>query len=74
MNIFKPISQSDEALLKGMVGDGILQRTTENRLHEQYFYFIKAATFKYKISKDVVDSVYTYTIQAFSQNVKKQSF
>jgi len=65
---------SDEAILKGIIGDGILQRTTENKLYEQYFYFIKDATFKHQLSEDEAASLYTDTILAFIENVKNHRF
>ncbi|MCU0469371.1 MAG: hypothetical protein MUF58_12290 [Arcicella sp.] len=65
---------SDEAILKGIIGDGILQRTTENKLYEQFFYFIKDATFKHQLSEDEAASLYTDTIIAFIENVKNKRF
>ena len=74
MNLFSRIALSDEAILKGIIGDGILQRTTENKLYEQFFYLIKDATFKHKLSEDEAASLYTDTILAFIENVKSNRF
>lgn len=74
MNIFSRVTLSDEAILKGIIGDGILQRSTENKLYEQFFYLIKDATFKHKISEDEAASLYTDTILAFIENVKNNRF
>lgn len=74
MNIFSRVTLSDEAILKGIIGDGILQRATENKLYEQFFYLIKDATFKHKISEDEAASLYTDTILAFIENVKNNRF
>ncbi|MES2518184.1 MAG: sigma-70 family RNA polymerase sigma factor [Bacteroidota bacterium] len=74
MNFFSRNTLSDEAILKGIIGDGILQRTTENKLYEQYFYFIKDATFKHQLSVDEAASLYTDTILAFIENVKNKRF
>ena len=74
MNFFSRNTQSDEAIISGIIGDSILQRTTENKLYEQYFYFIKDATFKHKISEDEAASLYTDTILAFIENVKNKRF
>lgn len=59
MNFFSRGILSDEAILSGIVSDGILQRNTENKLYEQYFYFIKDTTFKHKILNDEAASLYT---------------
>ena len=56
------------------MADGILQRTTENKLYEQFFYFIKDATFKHKLSEDEAASLYTDTILAFIENVRNKRF
>jgi RNA polymerase sigma factor (sigma-70 family) len=74
MNLFSRNTQSDEAIISGIIGDSILQRTTENKLYELYFYFIKDATFKHKISEDEAASLYTDTILAFIENVKNKRF
>ena len=74
MNLFSRNTLSDEAILTGIVGDGILQRTTENKLYEHFFYFIKDATFKHKILEDEAASLYTDTILAFIENVKSKRF
>jgi RNA polymerase sigma factor (sigma-70 family) len=65
---------SDEAILSGIVSDGILQRNTENKLYEQYFYFIKDATFKHKLSEDEAASLYTDSVLAFIDNVRVNRF
>lgn len=74
MNLFSRNTLSDEAIIKGIIGDGILQRTTENKLYEQFFYLIKDATFKHKLSEDEAASLYTDTILAFIENVKNNRF
>jgi RNA polymerase sigma factor (sigma-70 family) len=74
MNLFSRSTLSDDAILTGIIGDGILQRTTENKLYEHFFYFIKDATFKHKISEDEAASLYTDTILAFIENVKSKRF
>lgn len=74
MNIFSRVTLSDEAILKGIIGDGILQKTTENKLYEHYFYLIKDATFEHKLSEDEAASLYTDTILAFIKNVKSNHF
>ncbi|MDZ7899693.1 MAG: sigma-70 family RNA polymerase sigma factor [Arcicella sp.] len=74
MIFFNRSTLSDEAILAGIVSDGILQRNTENKLYEQYFYFIKDATFKHKISEDEVASLYTDSILAFIENVRSNRF
>ena len=52
MNFFSRSALSDENIIHGIMADGILQRTTENKLYEHFFYFIKDATFKHKLSED----------------------
>lgn len=74
MNFFSRGILSDEAILSGIVSDGILQRNTENKLYEQYFYFIKDATFKHKILDDEAASLYTDSILAFIENVRSNRF
>ncbi len=74
MNLFSRSTFSDEAILTGIMGDGILQRTTENKLYEHFFYFIKDATFKHKISEEEAASLYTDTILAFIENVRNKRF
>jgi RNA polymerase sigma factor (sigma-70 family) len=74
MNLFSRNTLSDEAILTGIIGDGILQRTAENKLYEHFFYFIKDATFKHKILEDEAASLYTDTILAFIENVKSKRF
>lgn len=74
MNFFSRGILSDEAILSGIVSDGILQRSTENKLYEQYFYFIKDATFKHKIFDDEAASLYTDTLLAFIENVHSNRF
>ncbi len=74
MNLFSRNALSDENILQGIIGDGILQRTTENKLYEQFFYFIKDATFKHQLSEDEAASLYTDTILAFIENVRNKRF
>jgi RNA polymerase sigma factor (sigma-70 family) len=74
MNLFSRNTLSDENIINGISGDGILQRTTENKLYEQFFYFIKDATFKHKLSEDEAASLYTDAILAFIENVKNKRF
>jgi RNA polymerase sigma-70 factor (ECF subfamily) len=74
MNFFSRGILSDEAILSGIVSDGILQRNTENKLYEQYFYFIKDATFKHKLSEDEAASLYTDSVLAFIENVRINRF
>ena len=74
MNLFSRGALSDEAILAGIVSDGILQRNTENKLYEQYFYFIKDATFKHKILEDEAASLYTDSVLAFIENVRLNRF
>lgn len=74
MNFFSRGTLSDEAILSGIVSDGILQRNTENKLYEQYFYFIKDATFKHKILEDEAASLYTDSVLAFIENVRINRF
>ena len=74
MNLFSRVALSDEAILSGILGDGILQRTTENKLYEQFFYFIKDATFKHKLLEDEAASLYSDTILAFIENVRNRNF
>lgn len=74
MNFFSRSTLSDEAILSGIVSDGILQRNTENKLYEQYFYFIKDATFKHKLLDDEAASLYTDSILAFIENVRSNRF
>ena len=74
MNIFSRSILPDEAIINGIIGDGILQRATENKLYEKYFYFIKDATFKHQLSEDEAASLYTDTILAFIENVKHNRF
>jgi RNA polymerase sigma factor (sigma-70 family) len=74
MNFFSRGTLSDEAILSGIVSDGILQRNTENKLYEQYFYFIKDATFKHKLSEDEAASLYTDSVLAFIDNVRVNRF
>ena len=74
MNLFSRNTLSDEAIISGIVGDNILQRITENKLYEHFFYFIKDATFKHKILEDEAASLYTDTILAFIENVKSKRF
>ena len=74
MNLFSRNILSDEAIISGIVGDNILQRTTENKLYEHFFYFVKDATFKHKILEDEAASLYTDTILAFIENVKSKRF
>jgi RNA polymerase sigma factor (sigma-70 family) len=74
MNFFSRNALSDKAILSGIVSDGILQRNTENKLYEQFFYFIKDATFKHKISEDDAASIYTDSVLAFIENVRNKHF
>ncbi len=74
MNLFSRSVLSDENIINGISSDGILQRTTENKLYEHFFYFIKDATFKHKLSEDESASLYTDTILAFIENVKNKRF
>jgi RNA polymerase sigma factor (sigma-70 family) len=74
MDFFSRGNLSDEAIIKGILGDGILQRTTENRLYEKFFYFIKDATYKHQLSEDEAASIYTDTILAFLENVRNHKF
>ena len=74
MNLFSRVALSDEAILSGILGDGILQRTTENKLYEQFFYFLKDATFKHQLSEDEAASLYSDTILAFIENVRNRNF
>ena len=74
MSLFSHNFLSDENIIHGIIGDGVLQRNTENRLYEQFFYFIKDATFKHKLSEDEAASLYTDTILAFIENVKNKRF
>ena len=74
MSLFSHNFLSDENIIHGIIGDGVLQRNTENRLYEQFFYFIKDATFKHKLSEDEAASIYTDTILAFIENVRNKRF
>ena len=74
MNFFSRNALSDENIIHGIMADGILQRTTENKLYEHFFYFIKDATFKHKLLEDEAASLYTDTILAFIENVKNKRF
>lgn len=74
MNLFSRSVLSDENIINGISSDGILQRTTENKLYEHFFYFIKDATFKHKLLEDEAASLYTDTILAFIENVKNKRF
>ena len=74
MTLFSRNALSDENILQGIIGDGILQRTTENKLYEQFFYFIKDATFKHQLSEDEAASLYTDTVLAFIENVRNKRF
>lgn len=74
MDFFSRGNLSDAVIIKGILGDGILQRTTENRLYEQFFYFIKDATYKHQLSEDEAASIYTDTILAFLENVRNHKF
>jgi RNA polymerase sigma factor (sigma-70 family) len=74
MDFFSRGNLSDEAIIKGVLSDGILQRTTENRLYEQYFYFIKDATYKHQLTEDEAASIYSDTILAFIENVRNHKF
>lgn len=74
MNFYSRGTLSDEAILSGIVSDGILQRNTENKLYEQYFYLIKDATFKHKILEDEAASLYTDSVLAFIENVRINRF
>ena len=74
MSLFSHNFLSDENIIHGIIGDGVLQRNTENRLYEQFFYFIKDATFKHKLSEDEAASIYTDTILAFIDNVRNKRF
>ena len=74
MNLFSRGALSDEAILSGIVSDGILQRNTENKLYEQYFYFIKDATFKHRILEDEAASLYTDSVLALIENVRSNRF
>ena len=74
MSLFSHNFLSDENIIHGIIGDGVLQRNTENRLYEQFFYFIKDATFKHKLSEDEAASLYTDTILAFIDNVRNKRF
>jgi RNA polymerase sigma factor (sigma-70 family) len=74
MNIFVRGNLSDDTIVAGLMGGGVLQRTTENKLYEQFFYFIKDATFKHQLSEDEASSIYTDTILAFIENVRNGRF
>jgi RNA polymerase sigma factor (sigma-70 family) len=74
MKFFSRGTLSDEAILSGIVSDGILQRNTENKLYEQFFYLIKDATFKHKISEDDAASLYTDSVLSFIENVRNNRF
>ena len=74
MSLFSHNFLPDENIIHGIIGDGVLQRNTENRLYEQFFYFIKDATFKHKLSEDEAASLYTDTILAFIENVRNKRF
>ncbi len=74
MNLFSRSTLSDENIICGISSDGILQRTTENKLYEQFFYFIKDAAFKHQLSEDEAASLYTDTILAFIENVRNKRF
>ncbi len=74
MNIFGRGNLSDDTIVAGILSDGMLQRTTENKLYEQFFYFIKDATFKHQLSEDEAASIYTDSILAFIENVQNGRF
>ena len=74
MNLFSRNVLSDENIINGINSDSILQRTTENKLYEHFFYFIKDATFKHKLSEEEAASLYTDTILAFIENVRNKRF
>jgi RNA polymerase sigma factor (sigma-70 family) len=74
MKFFSRGTLSDETILSGIVSDGILQRNTENKLYEQFFYLIKDATFKHKISEDDAASLYTDSVLSFIENVRNNRF
>jgi RNA polymerase sigma factor (sigma-70 family) len=74
MKFFSRSTLSDETILSGIVSDGILKRNTENKLYEQFFYFIKDATFKHKITEDEAASLYTDSVLAFIENVRNNRF
>jgi RNA polymerase sigma factor (sigma-70 family) len=74
MNIFGRGNLSDDTIVAGILSDGMLQRATENKLYEQFFYFIKDATFKHQLLEDEAGSIYTDTILAFIENVRNGRF
>jgi RNA polymerase sigma factor (sigma-70 family) len=64
----------DAELMVGILAGGTQQTSAENALYERYFYLIKDATFKHKISEDDAASAYSDAILSVIESVKNGKF
>lgn len=52
----------DDAILQGIRAGSTQRRLYENKLYEKYYYLIKQARFKHKLSEDDAASAYSDAI------------
>ncbi|WP_428656192.1 RNA polymerase sigma factor [Runella sp.] len=64
----------DEDILHGIRAGGTTRRLYENKFYEKYYYLIKQATFKHKISEDDVQSAYSDAVLTVIEHVAAGKF
>jgi len=73
MFLFKKTLKDDE-ILRGIQAGGTQRRLCENKLYEKYYYLIREAQFKHKISNDDAQSAYSDAILSVIDHVLSKRF
>lgn len=74
MMAFSNRSTAEQDLINGLRAGGPQRRLHENRLYEQFFYFIRQGMGKYNLPEEAAASVYSDTIIGVIQNVISGKF
>lgn len=64
----------DEAILQGIRAGGTQRRLFENKLYEKYYYLVREAQFKHKISTDDAESAYSDAILTVIEHIVEHRF
>jgi len=59
----------DDDILQGVCAGGTRRRLYENKLYEKYYYFVREAQFKHKISEDDAQSAYSDAILSTIEHI-----
>ncbi len=68
------IATSENAIIHGLQAGSSERRAFENKLYQEYFYFIKAGVRKYNLKEDECSSAYSDTIISVIHNIITHKF